>query len=262
MKLWLEEDIASLFSSPQGFMQMMQLRGEVFRELEGRRTQRVMLKTKAYFIKQHFGVGWKEIFKNLVQGRLPVLSAKNEYVAIKHLESLQIPTMTAVGYGCRGYNPASLQSFLLTQELTQVVSLEDYCRDWRLKPPSFLEKCALIREVARIARRLHESGLNHRDFYLCHFLLALETAGSLQPKLFVIDLHRAQLRRATPKRWQIKDLAGLYFSSLDCGLTARDRLRFIAEYTQTELRDILLQENSIWHKVKQRGDKLYRQHGR
>ena len=40
-------------------------------------------------------------------------------------------------------------------------------------------------------------------------------------RLYLIDLHRMQLRRKTPSRWIVKDIAGLYYSSMDIGLTKR-----------------------------------------
>jgi heptose I phosphotransferase len=145
---------------------------------------------------------------------------------------------------------------LLTEELKDLTSLEDYCRDWQKNAPLFSHKKALIAELARVTRVMHQSGINHRDCYICHFLLDTQQAT---PKLFVIDLHRAQIRKQTPKRWLIKDLAGLYFSSLDIGLTQRDRLRFIKYYTQQPLRTVLqdLKQQKFWMKVKERGDQLY-----
>ncbi len=239
------------------FEQIMSLQGEVYRELEGRRTQRITINGKNYFIKQHFGIGWKEIFKNLFQLRLPVTSAKNEWHAIQRLQSLAIPVPEIVDYGCRGHNPAHIQSFLITKELPKNISLEDFCRNWKINPPAFQLKRALINNVAQIARTLHENGVNHRDFYLCHFLL---DRNSKEVKLYLIDLHRAQIRRYTPTRWIIKDLAGLYFSSKDIGLTTRDLLRFAKEYRKQPLRDIALKESAFWQKVKKRGEKIYQKH--
>jgi heptose I phosphotransferase len=238
------------------FGAIMRARGEIYRELEGRRTQRIELGGRGYFIKQHFGVGWREIFKNLLQWRLPVISAKNEWRAIRHCQRLGVPTLEIMGFGCRGVNPAQRQSFLLTSELTHVISLEDFCKDWRLTPPAAALKRSLINEVARSARLLHDSGANHRDFYLCHFLRDERAPHTL----YLIDLHRAQIRSVTPRRWRVKDLAGLYFSSKDIGLTSRDLLRFIKDYRQAPLRTIFNRESHFWKRVKQRGDKLYRQH--
>ncbi len=258
MILILKEKIKSFFP-PNAllFEQAMALRGEVYRELENRRTQKIILGGNIYFIKQHFGIGWKEIFKNLFQLRLPVISARNEWIAIQRLHSLNIATLDIVGYGSRGYNPARKQSFLITKELPPHTSLEDLCKDWKGNPLVFRLKRRLIHEIARIARTMHEHGINHRDFYLCHFLLPeKETAN----KLYLIDLHRAQVRKKTPKRWMIKDLAGLYFSSKDIGLTKRDYLRFMQAYRNKPLHEVLNKETAFWRKVKQRGDKLYQQH--
>src|SRR5690606_40875569 len=52
------------------------------------------------------------------------------------------------------------------------------------------------------------SGVNHRDCYICHFLLHTDKAVDPDDlRLSVIDLHRAQVRDATPRRWRDKDLA-------------------------------------------------------
>ena len=90
----------------------------------------------------------------------------------------------------------------------------------------------------------HGGGVNHRDFYICHFLLHLPVdAGA--PRLSLIDLHRAQVREKTPRRWRDKDLAALYFSALDIGLTKRDGLRFLKTYFARPLRGILQDERAL-----------------
>jgi heptose I phosphotransferase len=255
--LTLDTTLKQFFAGTQDlFEQIMQKRGQVFRELEGRRTQRIELGGTAYFLKQHFGVGWREILKNLISGRLPIVSAKNEWQALQRLQELGVATLTVAGFGCRGMNPAQLRSFLLTPEIANVISLEDLCKNWITQSPTFKFKQALITAVAETARRIHQAGINHRDFYLCHFLWEIGTAE----KLYLIDLHRAQIRKKVPQRWLIKDLAGLYFSSKDIGLTTRDIWRFIKAYRQEPLRCILNKEPDFWKKVKQRGDKLYRRH--
>lgn len=242
-----------LLGFPKKFADFMSLKGQVYRELEGRRTQRIVI-DKPYFIKQHFGVGWKEIFKNLLQLRLPIVSAKNEWLALEKLEKLNIPAPDRVSYACKGYNPATRQSYLITKELPKHISLEDFC------PPTFKIKQEIIKQVASIARSMHNNGMNHRDFYICHFLLDIDALNRSTIKLYLIDLHRAQLRKRTPLRWIIKDLAGLYFSSINSGLTKRDLLRFIIEYRNKPLREIYKQPFVFWDKVKKRGDKLCRKH--
>lgn len=258
----LDPELKAHFSPNSSlFKQIMGLHGEVFRELENRRTQRITLSQNNYFLKQHFGVGWKEIFKNLFQLRLPIVSAKNEWLALKRLQQLHIPAPKIAGYGCEGINPAKRQSFLLTHALPPHISLEDFCKDWKTHPPSFRLKQNLIKQIASIARVMHENGINHRDFYICHLLLDLASLKSDPiPTLSVIDLHRAQIRKVVPERWLIKDLAGLYFSSKEIGLTERDLLRFMKEYRNKSLKLILSQERTFWQRIKKRGNQLYQRH--
>jgi heptose I phosphotransferase len=238
--LFIDEPFRSLWLGRDPFAAVEALQGEVFRELEARRTLRTNVAGRGYFVKIHRGVGWPEILKNLVSLRLPVLGAANEWRAIGRLTELGVDTMRGVAFGQRGHNPATRHSFIVTEELAPTISLEDFCRDWPATPPPVALKRALIRRVADMAGRMHRGGVNHRDFYICHFLLHLDpapTAGSL--KLSLIDLHRAQVRAETPRRWRDKDLASLYFSALDIGLTKRDCLRFLRDYFRQPLREIL-----------------------
>lgn len=244
--LQLSEPFASLWTEQDPFVAVEQLSGDVFRELEGRRTLRTEVAGQAYFVKIHRGVGWGEILKNLSSLRLPVLGASNEWCAIQRLEHVGVDTMTAVAYGRRGLNPARRHSFLITEELAPTISLEDFCRAWVLKPPPPALKHALIERVADMARKMHAGGVNHRDFYLCHFLLHLEPPPSPGTfRLSLIDLHRAQIRPRTPIRWRDKDLAALYFSALHIRLTQRDKLRFLRTYFGRPLRQTLHAEAAL-----------------
>ena len=244
--VFLVEPFAALWSGSDPFVAVEALQGQVFRELEARRTLRTEVAGRGYFVKIHRGVGWREIVKNLASLRLPVLGAQNEWQAIARLAELGIDTMRAVAFGVRGANPAAQHSFIVTEELAPTISLEDYCRDWPTQPPAPHFKRALIERVATMARRMHEGGVNHRDFYICHFLLHLAPAPGVDAfKLSLIDLHRAQIRAQTPRRWRDKDLAALYFSALEIGLTQRDFLRFLRAYFAAPLRRTLQTETPL-----------------
>ena len=67
---------------------------DVYRSKEGRQTLRFRHGDRSYFLKLHGGVGWKEVFKNLLQLRLPVLGAVNEYRAVA---ALHAATMARIG---------------------------------------------------------------------------------------------------------------------------------------------------------------------
>ncbi|WAH58337.1 lipopolysaccharide core heptose(I) kinase RfaP [Pseudomonas silvicola] len=258
MKLILAEPFKSLWAGRDPFVEVEALQGEVYRELEARRTLRTEVDGRGYFVKIHRGIGWGEIVKNLVTAKLPVLGAGQEWQAIQRLQAVGVPTMTAVAYGERNSNPADQHSFIITQELAPTVSLEDFSINWRSEPPQPALKRALIAEVARMTGMMHRAGVNHRDCYICHFLLHTDKPVTAQGfKLSVIDLHRAQTRPAITRRWRNKDLAALYFSALDIGLTRRDKLRFLRGYFQQPLRQVLKEEARLLAWLEAKAEKLY-----
>lgn len=262
MQLELSKPFARQWKNKDPFIEAESLQGEIFRALEARKTLRFSLLGKSYFIKIHRGVGWFEIIENLIRLRLPVLGAANEYLAIKKLEQLNIETMKIAGYAVKGNNPAKLQSFIITEDLINTISLEDFCKDWKNNAPNVVLKQSMITKVAHISRTLHQNGVNHRDFYICHFLLddaslAIDTIDYKRLKISLIDLHRAQLRQQTPERWIIKDIASLYFSAMDIGLTERDFFRFMKLYEQRSLRDCFANNADFWLKVEKQGQKLW-----
>ncbi|NIY49737.1 lipopolysaccharide core heptose(I) kinase RfaP [Cedecea colo] len=242
----LKEPIATVWRSKDPFVEVEKLNGEVFRALETRRTLRFEISGKGYFLKLHHGTTLKEVIKNLIALRLPVLGADREWIAIHRLEALGIDTMKGIGFGQKGLNPLRRTSFIITEDLTPTVSLEDYCATWVVNPPAVAVKRLIIQRVADMVGKMHRGGVNHRDCYICHFLLHQPFNDAADPlKISVIDLHRAQIRRRVPRRWRDKDLIGLYFSSLDIGLTTRDIYRFMKEYFALPLRDILNQESGL-----------------
>lgn len=259
----LAEPFATLWAGRDPFEAAAALTGDIVRDIDGRLTFRFEVNGRGYYAKLHRGIGWGEIVKNLIRLRLPVLGAGNEWRAIQAFHTRGLGTMTAVAYGERGRGPARRESFLITEALEPAADLDVYTRDWARTPPPVALKRALIARVAAIARGMHEAGINHRDFYLVHFLLDLDpppTAEAL--KLSVIDLHRAQLRPRTPRRWRDKDLAALYFSALDIGLTGRDKLRFLRDYFPGPLRATLQREDRLLRHLEREAARLKRRYER
>ncbi len=259
----VEEPFATLWAGQDPFDAAFALTGSVVRQLEGRRTLRFEVDHRGYYAKLHRGIGWVEILGNLLRGRLPVLGATAEYRAIRAFHALGLDTMTIAAYGERGRGPARRQSFLVTEAIEPAIDLDRLTRTWSNEPPLPGFKHTLILEVARIARTMHEGGINHRDFYLCHFLLREDgQADPKAPRIAVIDLHRAQIRPDTPRRWRDKDLAALYFSALGIGLTRRDRLRFLRTYFPGSLRETLRRERRRLSALEREAARLLRRYER
>lgn len=250
----LNEPFATLWKGKDPFIEVRKLQGEVFRELETRRTLRFSVANKSYFLKWHRGTTYKEVIKNLLSLRMPVLGVDREWNAIHRLASLGVDTMHGVAFGETGWNPVKKTSFIITEDLTPTISLEDYCANWCVEPPHPHVKRMLIQRVADMVRAMHLGGVNHRDCYICHFLLHLpfDDKNEDSLKISVIDLHRAQIRNKVPLRWRNKDLIGLYFSSDNIGLTDRDYYRFLKIYFNRSLKDIIKNEGVFIEQVERK----------
>ena len=276
---YIDRELKHLFDEGHLFEQVARMEGQEFRSLENRRTVRIESDGHRYFTKTHFGVGWKEIIKNLCQLRMPVLGAENEFRALNALREIGVDSLQPVAYCSKGRNPAQRKSCIVTRALENSISLEELFEDRLL---TVQQKRILIPKLAKIARRIHSNGINHRDFYLCHFLVdkSLFIDEELREQLnekrseqlfdvseellrpFLIDLHRAQIRKSTPWRWQVKDIGGLFFSGFDYDLTRRDVFRFMIHYSGKPLRETLDTDQKFWKAVFSRAEKLYLQNKR
>ena len=252
--LFINPDLAPLLAGQDPFRFFAGLDGEVFRELEARRTYAATLAGRRYFIKYHRGTGAGEIIKNLLQGRMPVVSAKNEWRALQRLQELGVHVPTIAAYGKRGLLPQTCESFIVTEDVGTQLNLEDLTRDWATAAPPLADKVALINAVADISHTLHTHGICHRDFYICHFLVQGQD-------LTLIDLHRALVKDNLGSRWIIKDVGSLYFSAMAIGLTGRDLLRFVRRYARTSVKEALRDNGTFWARVRARASKLKARHG-
>jgi UDP-glucose:(heptosyl)LPS alpha-1,3-glucosyltransferase/heptose I phosphotransferase len=230
------------------FEALMQMPGKAYRDVPGRKTIQLKINNKSYFIKQHFGVGWVEIFKNFLSFKLPILGAMTEARAIQKLDEIGIPTTPLVAYGQRGCNPASMQSFVMTEDLGDILTLEDICKAWLEASPNKACRASVFKALAQLAAKFHSAGLCHRDFYLCHFVVKKAEFENDHLNLHLIDLHRMLQGQKTNSSAVMKDVAGLYFSMQQIGLGAEDWQVFKQHY--------LLQSDGFWAQVDARAANL------
>ena len=267
MSIQLNKKLKEASSQEDPFNFFMQIEGEVSRSIKDRETLAIVLDGRLYFIKRYWGCGWREIVKESLQGRLPVLGAGREWFALKRLAAIGIRAPRPVGWGARGWSPARRQSFVVTEALEGMISLEDLLQVWgQLKAQNQKRlKSFLVQKIAKVAYTLHSNGLNHRDFYLCHFLLKdrdWQAWDGEQLELYLIDLHRAQMRKSVPRRWLVKDLGGLLFSALDCQLSQSDGMRFLQSYCRGNLSK-WAKDKRFWRQIVKRALQLYlKTHGR
>lgn len=253
----LRDELIDAWSGQDIFSLMENMPGKIAREMPDRQTLRFEINGKGYYRKWHRGVGWREIIKNYVQLRLPVLGATEEWNALNKLRALGVPSLIPLAYGIRGGSPAQQQSFIVTRELTDVIQLDHFFEQHSVDVKT---KRRIIKCVAVIARELHRSGINHRDFYLCHFMMKKQPVLGIDaaPEIYLVDLHRAQLRAQVPVRWLVKDLGGLLFSTFNMAFTRRDYLRFMRHYFAQDLRSSLLERKNLLDKITARARSTYR----
>jgi len=231
--------------------------GRPYRAAAGRLTVRAELrcpgrKPVAVYIKRHTAVPfWTGLRRAIGLGE-PHSFASTEAANIYRATDAGIPTMRIVAIGEQLLRRGRQErSCLITQEVPGGIQADDYCQKTfgpeaahpdespRATGDLLSRKRRLIRSIAHLAHRLHAAGLAHRDFYLCHILVRPQ--GEDEPVLHLIDLQR--LRRARdriPRRWVVKDLAALLFSSWPSPatkirsdvFTSTDRMRFAHEYFQ------------------------------
>ena len=134
------------------------------------------------------------------------------------------------------------QSYFVTEQVNGAKTL----RDWRKSADeSTREKERDLAALADYVRRLHRSGVYHKDLTAGNFLLRQGTGG--QSEIFLVDLNRARVRQKVPMSRRLRDLArlkvchcpteqqGVKFWQLGCGLTTPcEKQRFLRMYFQDE----------------------------
>ncbi|MCG6871992.1 MAG: lipopolysaccharide core heptose(I) kinase RfaP [Gammaproteobacteria bacterium] len=205
-----------------------------------RQVYRLPATNGAMYVKVHSGVGWAEIFKNLVSLRWPVRDAGPEWRALTRARRQGIRCPEPLALASRGRHPARKRSVLVTRALPESTAVEVA---WPRR--GALARRHLVVRVARLARALHDAGINHRDLYLGH--LRLGDGPVWRAPLYLLDLHRAQLRRRVPLRWRCKDLAALALSALRAGeLSAAEATAFLRAYGEVP------GEPGLWQAVRAR----------
>lgn len=252
---------------PEGsdpFAWFLRSQGQAHREVKHRLTYETWLGQHHIYVKRHLGCGWKEVLKEWYRFRKPVVSARTEWEAAEALTAAGVPVPKVLGRGERGRYPHAIESFVVLEALENQETLEHFQPGWlEIHGRRWIQlKRALTTEIADMVRRMHGAGINHRDLYINHFLIAREAAKNWQPnqtvELHLIDLHRAQNRDSVPTRWLIKDLGSLLFSALDAGLTSADYGRFLKVYLGQHWNENLRQNQPFWQAVCRRATALYR----
>ena len=191
----------------------------------------------AFFLKRHKkrrSRSWPQALLSRF-GFGTITDGMREWRNILEFHKRGLPAVTPVAVGERLLPGGTRESFVITLALEDYAPLDQYIAGHFAPPldePQRNKKRLLIEAVARLTHDMHWAGFNHRDYYLCHIFVRELGDGSFDLKL--IDLQRAGYRMFPARRWFVKDLAQLHYSSLAVPLSNEDRLRFFAVYMTSE----------------------------
>lgn len=167
----------------------------------------------------------------------PRTPARAEAERTEELAALGVPTMTVAAYAERLRPDGTLVAAFVTEELSGFEQLDLFLpRRFARRDEPGLRR--LIEQVADVAGRFHRLGFNHRDFYTCHFFVRELGTGNGSQALddspflvHLIDLQRVQRWPALlRRRWLVKDLAQLAYSSPPRLIGPAERMRFFKRY--------------------------------
>ncbi|MBN1817927.1 MAG: hypothetical protein JW828_11240 [Sedimentisphaerales bacterium] len=169
--------------------------------------------------------------RNWMAHRTRAATAVYDHRPTVSLTQSGIATPRTVAFGWQWEGLFEKRSFILSQALTDSEALErklPSCFDDLSPTAQVTERRTFIDSLADWARRFHETGYRHRDFYLAHIFFSQDGSFSL------IDLQRAFRPIFLQERFRIKDIAQLHYSASGQIFSCTDRLRFYRRYAGIE----------------------------
>ncbi len=159
------------------------------------------------------------------------------------LAKANICTPKVIAYGCQWAGLFERRSFIITEEIPGGEALERRLPGYFHNTPPYNPSSSLsdspladpsrenvrqrrqfIEALAEMARRFHDTGYRHRDFYLAHIFL--DGSGEFN----LIDLHRTFKPILLKGRYRVKDIAQLHYSAPGNIFSCADRIRFYRRY--------------------------------
>jgi tRNA A-37 threonylcarbamoyl transferase component Bud32 len=156
--------------------------------------------------------------------------ARKEFEVALELAAVGVPTFSPIALGERRRNGLLLESYLISESIADGITLFDLI-DRRLmtagRPIEPALRFHLAEELGKLAGRIHNVGVEHRDLHERNIVVRQRPGGGLE--LFMLDLHELRRRPGGEWKWAERDLGrmGRYFT---LRTTAADRRRFFRAY--------------------------------
>ena len=143
-----------------------------------------------------------------------------------------IATVIPVATGEKFTSFFRVKSFLITENFSPFIQLEELLRDnpeFFTGPAGESRKTILLKKIALLAKKMHRSGFNHRDFNATHILLHYKNRSDT-PEIALFDLQRVAKNKFSKFRWTIKSIAEVNYTLPDSLFGVKDRLFLFLSY--------------------------------
>lgn len=147
---------------------------------------------------------------------------------VTDLAKAGIRTPKVISYGEQWGILFEKRSFSITEEITNARPLEEKlpdCFEAAATEENIHKRKEFIEQLAAFAKKFHDTGFRHRDFYLPHIFYG-EGQG-----FWLIDLQRIFKPRLLAERFLVKDICQLHYSAPGSAFSNVDRIRFYKNYT-------------------------------
>lgn len=189
---------------------------------------------RTYYLKRFDRPPLKRQWSRWLEGHWRISTAGVEGRNAEALAGAGIPAVKAPACGERMRGIWEVRSFVLLEEVAGQ-SLERWLPQEFPPPETEQDWCRRHRVIERLAElvaKFHRAGFIHRDLYLAHVFIEPDVpeSSSCGPRFTLIDLQRVFRPRWRMRRWVVKDLAALHYSTPEDRVGRWDRLRFLCRY--------------------------------
>ena len=237
--------------------------GELVKRIPDRTVTRITLgQGGSFYLKRHLleiHHPWQQplLGKGAGEGELSEGAGEFDNYCLFRLRGLA--TAVPVAMGEREVEGVGMESFLLTQDFSPLVSLESIIRNTPhllAGPDNEARRRQILFAAADYAKHMHQSGLNHLDFNATHILLNDTPGQNLDPQVAVFDLQRIASNIMASWRWPLKTLAELNFTLPRQLFSDDERLLLLTTYLGKE--KLAFHNRLLWRMIGAKTEKIGR----
>lgn len=194
------------------------------------------------------------MFKRLLALLLPgslITEGTKEFHFYCQFRKKGLATPVPIAAGMRFCSFLEVESFLITRDFSPFIELEELV----LNKPEVFEgnsnqpkKNRVLSSIAAYARKMHQAGLNQKDFNANHVLL--HEIDSEYPQVALFDLQRVDTNPLSSYRWPIKALAELFYTLPQSLFSEDDKHFFFKKYKNKQ--ELGLLDSLQYHLIKRK----------